>query len=73
MEIDPQYPVVSDEARRDLMNVKEELEAEAPKGAAADPFEARLAKERRKAKRKKGEPQTGAAVAGPDDGGSEEA
>jgi PPK2 family polyphosphate:nucleotide phosphotransferase len=50
--IDPQYPVVDDDVRSDLAQVKEELEAEAPKGAAADPFAARLAKERRKAKRK---------------------
>jgi len=73
MEIDPQYPVVSDEARRDLMKVREELEAEAPKGAAPDPFEAELAKERRKAKRKQDDGPTEAAVAGPDDVETEEA
>jgi PPK2 family polyphosphate:nucleotide phosphotransferase len=39
MEIDPRFPVVSDAARKDLLEVKKELEAEAPKGAAADPFE----------------------------------
>jgi len=44
MELDPQFPVVSDEARKDLQEVKKELEAEAPKGAAPDPFEQRLAK-----------------------------
>ena len=38
MEVDPQYPVVSEEARRDLAAVKAQLEAEAPEGAAADPF-----------------------------------
>jgi hypothetical protein len=73
MEIDPQYPVVSDEARRDLMKVREELEAEAPKGAAPDPFEAELAKERRKAKRKQDDRPTEAAVADPDDVETEEA
>ena len=44
MELDPQFPVVSDEARNDLQEVKKELEAEAPKGAAPDPFEQRFAK-----------------------------
>jgi hypothetical protein len=43
MEIDPKFPVVSDEARQDLQEVKKELEAQAPKGAAADPFEQKLA------------------------------
>ena len=38
MEIDPQYPVVSEDARRDLVAAKDQLEAEAPEGAAADPF-----------------------------------
>ena len=40
IEIDPQYPQLDDEARRDLDQAKRALEAEAPKGAAADPFEA---------------------------------
>jgi PPK2 family polyphosphate:nucleotide phosphotransferase len=39
--IDPQYPKVSPEARRDLLAAKEELEAEAPSGAEPDPVEAR--------------------------------
>ncbi len=39
MEIDPQYPTVTDEHRKELFQVKETLEAQAPKGAAADPFE----------------------------------
>lgn len=38
IEIDPQYPSVSDEARRDLQLVRRDLEAEAPEGAAADPY-----------------------------------
>ena len=38
--IDPQYPAVSKQARRDLADVKRELEAEAPEGAAPDPYAA---------------------------------
>ena len=40
IEIDPQYPTVSKEARRELADVKRELEAEAPEGAARDPYAA---------------------------------
>jgi PPK2 family polyphosphate:nucleotide phosphotransferase len=40
MDIDPQFPTVSDEKRESLREVKRELEAQAPTGAAADPFEA---------------------------------
>jgi len=36
--IDPRYPEVTAERRRDLLVVKGELEAQAPKGAPADPF-----------------------------------
>ena len=43
IEIDPQYPVVDDKARGDLLGVKADLEAQAPKGAAADPFQEELA------------------------------
>jgi len=39
MEIDPRFPVVDDEQRKALLDVKAQLEAEAPKGAAPDPFE----------------------------------
>jgi PPK2 family polyphosphate:nucleotide phosphotransferase len=38
MEIDPKFPSISEEHRRDLLDVKRELEAEAPEGAAPDPF-----------------------------------
>ena len=69
MDIDPHYPTVSEEARRDLAGVRKELEAQAPKGAARDPFEARLAKERKKAKRKADERETEAVVAVLDDDG----
>lgn len=40
IEIDPRYPQVSDETREQLLEVKQELEAQAPAGAAADPFAA---------------------------------
>jgi PPK2 family polyphosphate:nucleotide phosphotransferase len=42
IELDPQYPRLDDEARRDLEQAKLELEAEAPSGAAADPFAAQV-------------------------------
>ncbi len=37
VEIDPQYPTVSDEAHEALLASKAELEAQAPEGVAADP------------------------------------
>ena len=40
MEIDPRYPTVSDETRANLQEIKQTLEAQAPEGAPADPFEA---------------------------------
>ena len=40
IEIDPQYPALGDEDLRALEAAKRELEADAPEGAAADPFEA---------------------------------
>ena len=39
MEIDPHFPHVGDERRAELAQIKQQLEAQAPKGAAADPFE----------------------------------
>lgn len=39
MKIEPRYPEVGAEARRDLAEARRELEAEAPDGAAPDPFE----------------------------------
>ena len=36
--IDPRYPTVDDRTRRDLLDVKRDLEAEAPEGAPADPY-----------------------------------
>lgn len=40
IDIDPRYPQVSEGTRRQLLDVKQELEAQAPKGAPADPFAA---------------------------------
>jgi PPK2 family polyphosphate:nucleotide phosphotransferase len=40
IEIDPQFPTVDREAVRALGEARQELEAEAPKGAAPDPFAA---------------------------------
>jgi PPK2 family polyphosphate:nucleotide phosphotransferase len=39
MDLDPQFPQVSDEQRESLLEIKEELEAQAPGGAEPDPFE----------------------------------
>jgi PPK2 family polyphosphate:nucleotide phosphotransferase len=41
IEIDPQYPRLGADAMHDLETAKHQLEAEAPSGAAADPFAAR--------------------------------
>jgi PPK2 family polyphosphate:nucleotide phosphotransferase len=46
MDIDPRYPVLADDARAALAEVKTELEASAPKGAARDPFAAELEQQR---------------------------
>jgi PPK2 family polyphosphate:nucleotide phosphotransferase len=43
MEIDPRYPKVDAAKRKELAETRALLEAEAPKGAAPDPFEAQLA------------------------------
>jgi PPK2 family polyphosphate:nucleotide phosphotransferase len=39
MEIDPRFPTVTKQRRKALMEIRETLEAQAPKGAAPDPFE----------------------------------
>jgi len=39
MEIDPRFPTVTKAERKALLEVKRELEAQAPEGAARDPFE----------------------------------
>jgi hypothetical protein len=43
MEIDPRYPKVDAVKRKELADTRAMLEAEAPKGAAPDPFETQLA------------------------------
>jgi len=50
--IDPRYPEVTADRRADLLVVKGELEAQAPKGAPADPFAAKKAKEEAKQAKK---------------------
>ena len=40
LEIDPRYPVVDESQRQTLADAKQALEAQAPEGAAPDPFEA---------------------------------
>ncbi len=46
MELDPRFPVVGKQQRRELLEIKQALEAQAPKGAAPDPFEERAAAEK---------------------------
>ncbi|MFE5809961.1 polyphosphate kinase 2 family protein, partial [Streptomyces sp. NPDC056491] len=38
MDIDPRYPELAEEARKDLLVTKRALEKEAPEGAPADPY-----------------------------------
>jgi len=45
IELNPQYPAVSQEQRDNLQKIKEELIAQAPKGAEADPFAASISKD----------------------------
>jgi len=51
MQMDPRFPSVDDDAQRRLLEVKQRLQDEAPKGAAADPFE------RKERRRRKAEPR----------------
>jgi PPK2 family polyphosphate:nucleotide phosphotransferase len=39
MELDPRFPTVTKQQRQELMEVKKELESQAPEGAPPDPFE----------------------------------
>jgi len=52
IEIDPQYPQVSGDVLDRLVAARADLVAQAPKGVEADPFEAKMARERVRAKRK---------------------
>ncbi len=54
IEIDPRFPKVAPEAHDALQETKVQLEAEAPQGAEADPFEAEELKEAEKAAGKHG-------------------
>lgn len=56
MEIDPQYPTLGEEARRDLLTAREELEAEAPDGACGRPVRGAAAGEGRAAPLTRGPP-----------------
>lgn len=42
IQLDPHYPVVTPEKRRELMEVRVDLEGQAPKGAEPDPFQKEL-------------------------------
>jgi PPK2 family polyphosphate:nucleotide phosphotransferase len=55
IDIEPRYPEVSAERRDQLLVIKGELESQAPKGAPADPFAAKRAREKEKEKAKDGE------------------
>jgi PPK2 family polyphosphate:nucleotide phosphotransferase len=50
IKIDPRYPEVGPDKREELLTIKDELEAQAPKGAVADPFAAQEAKKAASAK-----------------------
>lgn len=57
IDIDPRYPTVTKQQHQTLLEVKYALEAQAPKGAAADPFEQReQAKKTKAAARRDGQP-----------------
>ena len=64
----PNPPIRSDgsifQSRKNLAKVREVLVAQAPKGAAADPFEQKLARERRKSQKRKDAGDTELVVAG---------
>jgi PPK2 family polyphosphate:nucleotide phosphotransferase len=68
MEIDPRFPPVSKQQHQALVEVKEALEAQAPKGAAPDPFEQQRGDPKAgDAQRRDGRPEelaAGAAAAG---------
>jgi len=61
IEIGPEYPTVGEAKRRELLAAKAELEAQAPKGAEADPFQADGHRDRRGRSGKKAAKASGAA------------
>jgi PPK2 family polyphosphate:nucleotide phosphotransferase len=70
IEIDPRYPKVSADAHERLTAARADLVAQAPDGAEADPFEAKMARDRVRAKRKEDAENTTMAVAGVGKGGA---
>ncbi len=69
IEIDPRFPAVTDQQRKMLLEAKEGLLAQAPKGAADDPFEQH--QQRRKPDRQhRGNGHQGASKAAATDAGS---
>jgi PPK2 family polyphosphate:nucleotide phosphotransferase len=64
IEIDPQYPQVSGDVLERLAVARADLVAQAPKGVEADPFEAKMARERVRAKRKEDAKATEKVAAG---------
>ena len=64
IEIDPQYPQVDAETRDQLAAARTDLVAQAPKGAEPDPFEAKLARDRVRAKKKQDAKDTEMVAAG---------
>jgi PPK2 family polyphosphate:nucleotide phosphotransferase len=62
MEIDPRFPAVTEQERQGLLEVKEALEAQAPRGAAADPFERQQERKVQQRERRDGEPAAGTAA-----------
>jgi PPK2 family polyphosphate:nucleotide phosphotransferase len=60
--IDPQYPTVDKAQRQQLLAAKADLEAQAPKGADADPFQADGHRDRRRRSVKKAAKASGAAA-----------
>ena len=68
VDIDPRYPTVSQQQRQALLEVKYALEAQAPKGAAPDPFERReQAKKAGAAATRDGQPVAKPAAGSPPD------
>ena len=64
IEIDPQYPQVDAETRDQLAAARADLVAQAPKGSEPDPFEAKLARDRVRAKKKQDAKNTEMVAAG---------
>jgi PPK2 family polyphosphate:nucleotide phosphotransferase len=62
MEIDPRFPVVTKQQRKRLMEAKSALEAQAPQGAAADPFQQQLKRKHRGRHRGEGTEEPDAVV-----------